>query len=366
MEATISKENNKDIPLTYSAAGVNIDEGDALIEDIGADTRRTARPGADAALGGFGAMFDLKAAGFIDPILVAATDGVGTKLEIARASGHHRSLGIDLVAMCANDVLAQGAMPLFFLDYFATGKLDRRIAADVVAGIADGCVMADCALIGGETAEMPGVYPDGGFDLAGFCVGAMERGQMIDPARTLKGDVAIAIASSGPHANGFSLIRKIVDRTGLDWADAAPFVQDKTLGEAILEPTSIYVKAIRDVMARLGGVDRIHGLAHITGGGLIENPPRAFRKDLALELDLGTWKLPPLFRWLMVEGSVPGMEMARVFNNGIGMLLYVAATDAEDAIDAIRSTGHEAWIAGQLVDRIGDGHVHLIGLENWG
>lgn len=365
MEAIISKENNKDIPLTYSAAGVNIDEGDALIEDIGTDTRRTARPGADAALGGFGAMFDLKAAGFNDPVLVAATDGVGTKLEIARASGHHRSLGIDLVAMCANDVLAQGAMPLFFLDYYATGRLDRRIAADVVAGIADGCVMAGCALIGGETAEMPGVYPDGGYDLAGFCVGAIERGQMIDPTRTKAGDVAIAIASSGAHANGFSLIRKIVERSGLGWNDKAPFEQESNLGEALLEPTVIYVNAIREAITRLGGVDRIHGLAHITGGGLIENPPRAFREELALVLDLTTWELPSVFRWLKAEGAVPALEMARVFNTGIGMLIYVDEKDADTAMQAIRANGHDTWIAGQLVDRKGEERVHLNGLDLW-
>jgi len=364
-EAIISTENNKDIPLTYSAAGVNIDEGDALIDDIGADTRRTARPGADAALGGFGAMFDLKAAGFNDPVLVAATDGVGTKLEIARASGHHRGLGIDLVAMCVNDVLAQGAMPLFFLDYYATGRLDRRIAADVVAGIADGCVLAGCALIGGETAEMPGVYPDGGYDLAGFCVGAMERGQMIDPSRTRAGDIAIAIASSGAHANGFSLIRKIVERTGLDWNDPAPFTQDDTLGKALLEPTAIYVTAIRDVITELGGVDHIHGLAHITGGGLIENPPRAFREELTLELDLSTWDMPSVFRWLMTEGAVPAMEMARVFNTGIGMLIYVEENDADKAMNAIRANGHDTWIAGRLVNKTDDERVLLNGLESW-
>ena len=267
MEAIISANDKTTTPLTYADAGVNIDAGDALIEDIGGDARRTQRPGADASLGGFGALFDIKAAGYQDPILVAATDGVGTKLELAQATGNHRGLGVDLVAMCANDVLAQGAMPLFFLDYFATGVLEGDVAKSVVAGIADGCVEAGCALIGGETAEMPGVYPKGSYDLAGFCVGAVERGQMIDPARTSSGDVAIAIASHGVHANGFSLVRKVIEVAGADLTAPAPFDPSTSLGEVLLTPTAIYAKPVQAVLDAVGGARHLHGLAHITGGG---------------------------------------------------------------------------------------------------
>lgn len=364
MEAIISANDNTTPPLTYRDAGVNIDAGDALVGEISGDAKRTRRAGADAALGGFGALFDLKAAGYHDPILVAATDGVGTKLELAQAMNNHRGLGIDLVAMCANDVLAQGALPLFFLDYFATGRLEPDTAKTVVAGIADGCVEAGCALIGGETAEMPGVYPDGAYDLAGFCVGALERGQMIDPARTAAGDVAIAIASHGVHANGFSLVRKVIERSGIDLQDPAPFDEQQSLGDSLLTPTAIYAKAVSAVIDALGDVTQIHGLAHITGGGLIENPPRAYRDDLALELDLTTWALPPVFEWLKSAGGIEAPEMARVFNCGIGMLLYVSPDHAQATIDAIASTGHQAWQAGGLTARDTDA-VCLNGLDGW-
>ena len=366
MEAIISENNKTTPPLTYRDAGVNIDAGDALIGEISSDAKRTQRPGADAALGGFGALFDLKAAGFQDPLLVAATDGVGTKLELAQAMDNHRGLGIDLVAMCANDVLAQGAMPLFFLDYFATGHLETNVAKTVVAGIADGCVDAGCALIGGETAEMPGVYPPGGYDLAGFCVGAVERGDMIDPARSKAGDIAIAIASHGAHANGFSLIRKVIELADADLNAPAAFQPDQRLGDALLTPTAIYAKPIAAVIEALGQARAIHGLAHITGGGLVENPPRAYGKELALSLDLTSWTLPPVFQWLKSSGGIEAPEMARVFNCGVGILLYVDPNDGDAVLSAVQSTGHAAWVAGELTARGKGGDAVLLnGIERW-
>ena len=353
--------------MTYAGAGVDIDAGDAFVEAIGGDAARTLRPGADVALGGFGAAFDLKAAGYKDPVLVAGTDGVGTKLELARATGVHRGLGVDLVAMCANDILAQGAMPLFFLDYLATGKLDTDVAASVVAGIADGCVEAGCALVGGETAEMPGVYPAGGYDLAGFCVGAVERGRHIDTARAAAGDCAIAVASSGPHSNGYSLIRKVMERAGLDADAPAPFGDGGSLGEALLEPTRIYVNAYTAALKAVGGVERIHGIAHITGGGLVENPPRAFGRHLKLELDLSSWDLPPVFRWLREAGGIEAMELARVFNCGIGLLVYTAPGDAGAVVGALDHAGYKAWVAGELAERgKGGDAVTLAPLDAWG
>lgn len=364
MEAIISANDKTTTPLTYADAGVNIDAGDALIDEIGGDAKRTQRAGTDASLGGFGALFDLKAAGFKDPILVAATDGVGTKLELAQATNNHRGLGIDLVAMCANDVLAQGAMPLFFLDYFATGILDGDTAKTVVAGIADGCIDAGCALIGGETAEMPGVYPKGGYDLAGFCVGAVERGAMIDPARTKEGDVAIAIASHGAHANGFSLIRKVIEVADADLNAPAPFDESQSLGKALLTPTAIYAKPVEALIQELGGAKHIHGLAHITGGGLIENPPRAYGDDLSLTLDLASWALPDVFKWLKTAGNIDAAEMARVFNCGIGLLIYVAPENENKALNCLGNSGHQAWTAGVLEKRHGD-KVTLNGLDRW-
>ena len=363
-EAIISAKDKTTTPLTYRDAGVNIDAGDALIDDIGDDAKRTRRPGADVALGGFGGLFDLKAAGYRDPILVSGTDGVGTKLELAQAMDNHRGLGIDLVAMCANDVLAQGAMPLFFLDYFATGVLEAHIAKDVVAGIADGCVLAGCALIGGETAEMPGTYPKGRYDLAGFCVGGVERDEMIDPARTMAGDVAIALPSAGAHANGFSLIRKVIEVSGAELNAPAPFDESRNLGDALLTPTRIYVEDFAVALNAAGGVEHLHGLAHITGGGLIENPPRAYGKALALDLDMTSWVMPPLFRWLMETGNIEPRELARVFNCGIGMLLYVAEEKAETVLSHLNDQGANAWIAGKLIERE-DEAVILNDLEGW-
>jgi len=346
--------------LSYRDAGVDIDAGDALVRDIAPDAKRTRRAGADVALGGFGGLFDIRAAGFEDPILVAATDGVGTKLELARAVESYRGLGIDLVAMCVNDIIAQGAAPLFFLDYFATGKLDRAIAAEVIAGIADGCVECEAALIGGETAEMPGVYPAGGFDLAGFAVGAAERGTLLSRDTPAAGDVAIALASSGVHSNGFSLVRKIIDLAGITLDQRIDGI-DGTLSEALLAPTRIYHHAARTAHAH----GKVTGICHVTGGGLVENPPRIYGDDLALRLDCASWRLPPIFDWLGRAGGVRPVELARTFNCGIGMLIFVAEEDAETCLTALRESGEPAWVAGGLVAR-GDGPaVDFLSLDSW-
>jgi phosphoribosylformylglycinamidine cyclo-ligase len=347
--------------LSYRDAGVDIDAGDALVRDIAPDARRTRRAGADVALGGFGGLFDIRAAGFEDPILVAATDGVGTKLELARAVGSYRGLGIDLVAMCVNDIIAQGAVPLFFLDYFATGKLDRTIAAEVIAGIADGCVECEAALIGGETAEMPGVYPGGGFDLAGFAVGAAERGTLLSRDMPTAGDVAIALPSSGVHSNGFSLVRKIIDLAGVSLDDNITGV-DGSLGAALLAPTRIYHHAARTAHAH----GNVTGICHVTGGGLVENPPRIHGDNLALRLDCASWRLPPIFDWLGRVGGVRSAELARTFNCGIGMLIFVSAPNAETCLAALQENGEPAaWIAGELVAR-GDGPaVEFVSMDSW-
>ena len=343
--------------LTYQGAGVNIDAGEALVERIKPAAARTARPGSNPDLGGFGGLFDLQAAGLKDPVLVAATDGVGTKLEIARAAGLYRGLGIDLVAMCANDILAQGAMPLFFLDYYATGQLDIDQAAEIVAGIADGCEAAGCALIGGETAEMPGVYPKGGFDLAGFCVGAAERGQLLSRNLPQAGDRILALPSFGIHANGFSLVRRIVERSALDWHDPAPFDQSRQLAESLLTPTRIYSRALAAALATGG----LHGMAHITGGGLIENPPRVHGQALAMRLDMAARPLPELFCWLEKTGGLDRQELARTFNCGIGALLVVGADQAEEMLARLAEAGEDAFEIGQMEPRSGAAVI----LDNW-
>ena len=316
--------------LTYAEAGVDIDAGNTLVERIKPAAKRTARPGAMAGLGGFGALFDLKAAGYSDPILVAATDGVGTKLRIGIDTGHVDGLGIDLVAMCVNDLVCQGAEPLFFLDYFATGKLDVDQATRIVEGIAEGCLRSGCALVGGETAEMPGMYHGGDFDLAGFAVGAMERGTDL-PAGVTEGDVILGLASDGVHSNGYSLVRRIVDLAGLAWTDTSPFAAT-SLGEALLTPTRLYVKPALAAI-RAGGV---HGLAHITGGGLTENLPRVLPEWLGAQIDLTSWTLPPVFAWLSQAGGIVEAEMLKTFNAGIGMVLVVEAGQAE-ALTALLS-----------------------------
>jgi phosphoribosylformylglycinamidine cyclo-ligase len=312
--------------LTYRNAGVDIDAGNALVEAIKPLARSTRRPGADAALGGFGGLFDLKAAGFKDPVLVAATDGVGTKLAVASAANKHDTVGIDLVAMCVNDLVVQGAEPLFFLDYFASGRLDTGIAQGVIAGIADGCRQAGCALIGGETAEMPGMYADGDYDLAGFSVGAAERGAILGGGQVREGDAILGLASDGVHSNGFSLVRRVVEDAGLNYADEAPFAPGSRLGDALLTPTRIYVKACLAAL-KAGGV---HAFAHITGGGVTENLPRAFDNDLAAALT--SWPALPVFEWLARQGGIEMPEMRRTFNCGIGMAVIVAP----DAVSQIR------------------------------
>ena len=326
--------------LTYREAGVDIDAGDDLVKRIGPAAASTRRPGVADALGGFGGLFDLKAAGFQDPVLVAATDGVGTKLRIAIDTGHLDGVGVDLVAMCVNDLICQGAEPLFFLDYFATGKLSVDEGARVVEGVAAGCRKANCALIGGETAEMPGMYAAGDFDLAGFAVGAAERGQTL-PTAAQPGDVVLGLASDGVHSNGFSLVRRIVDHAGLTWDSPAPFA-DTSLGEALLTPTRIYVLPALAAF-RAGGV---RGFAHITGGGLTENLPRVLPEGLGATLDLSSFTLPPVFAWLREAGGVEDAEMLRVFNCGIG-LTAVVAPDRAEALTALLTE------AGETVHRLG-------------
>lgn len=329
--------------LTYAQAGVDIDAGNALVEAIKPAVKSTDRAGVMGSIGGFGGLFDLKAAGFNDPVLVAATDGVGTKLRIAIDTGVVSGVGIDLVAMCVNDLVCQGAEPLFFLDYFATGKLDVTAGAAIVEGIAAGCKAAGAALIGGETAEMPGMYEGKDFDLAGFAVGAMERGAAL-PDGVSEGDVLLGLASDGVHSNGYSLVRRVVEMAGLGWDAPSPF-SDGTLGEALLTPTRIYVRQVLAAI-RAGGV---HGLAHITGGGLTENLPRVFPEGLGAEVDLGAWTLPPVFRWLAETGGLEEAELLKTFNAGIGMVLVVAADQAEALTSLLEDTGEQVSVLGRVV-----------------
>jgi phosphoribosylformylglycinamidine cyclo-ligase len=332
-------------PLTYRDAGVDIDEGERLVELIKPAAKATARPGAEAGLGGFAAVFDPKAAGFKDPLFLVTTDGVGTKLKIAIESGRHETVGIDLVAMCVNDLSAQGAEPVMFLDYYASAKLDADQAALVVRGIAEGCRQAGCALAGGETAEMPGMYAKGDYDLAGFAVGAAERGALLPRIDTMKaGDAIIGIASSGCHSNGYSLVRKVVERSGLAWDAPAPFESGNSLAEALLAPTRIYAKALKPLFdAKL-----IKGLAHITGGGLVENTPRALPDDLAADFDWNAWERPPVFRWLQATGAIPEEDMRRTFNLGVGMALVVAPEDVTTVSAQLIAAGERAFKIGQL------------------
>ncbi len=332
-------------PLSYRDAGVDIEAGERLVEAIGPLAKATARAGVMGGLGGFGALFDLKASGYEDPVLVSGTDGVGTKLMLAFETGIHNTVGIDLVAMCANDVLAQGAEPLFFLDYFATGKLEAGIAEAVIAGIAEGCRQSGCALVGGETAEMPGMYPPGHYDLAGFVVGAVDRAKVLPRmADMAAGDVLIGISSSGPHSNGYSLIRRIVEREGLSYEAASPF-SDGTLGEALLTPTRLYSSAALPLIK--GGL--IKGLAHITGGGLTENTPRMCPDHLAPRIDRTSWTPGPVFQWLQQAGGVDLDEMHRTFNMGIGMVFAVAPDMADTVIARLREAGESPVILGDLV-----------------
>jgi phosphoribosylformylglycinamidine cyclo-ligase len=334
--------------MTYAGAGVDIDAGNAMVETIKPLVRATRRPGADAEIGGFGGLFDLKAAGFRDPILVAANDGVGTKVKIAIETGRHDTIGIDLVAMCVNDIIVQGAEPLFFLDYFATAKLVPGVGADIVRGIAAGCRQAGCALIGGETAEMPGLYDGQDYDLAGFSVGAAERGTLLPRDGIAPGDVVLGLASSGVHSNGFSLVRRIVERIGLGWDAPAPFWPGRSLGEALLEPTRIYVKPL---LAALKANDGIKALAHITGGGFPDNLPRVLPDGVGISIDLDAVRPPPVFGWLAREGGVAEAEMLRTFNCGIGMVV-VSAPDKAEAVQAALAQAGEAPVRlGRITER---------------
>ncbi|MGL4729092.1 MAG: phosphoribosylformylglycinamidine cyclo-ligase [Bosea sp. (in: a-proteobacteria)] len=331
--------------LTYAQAGVDIDAGNAMVDAIKPLVRATRRPGADAEIGGFGGLFDLKAAGFKDPILVAANDGVGTKVKIAIESGVHDTIGIDLVAMCVNDLIVQGAEPLFFLDYFATGKLEPHVGVAIVKGIAQGCLQSGCALIGGETAEMPGVYGKGDYDLAGFAVGAAERGSLLPRPDVMAGDVLIGLPSSGVHSNGFSLVRRIVEMTVLGWSAPAPFAPGQTLGQALLTPTRLYVKPI---LAALKAGAPIKALAHITGGGFPDNIPRVLPDGVGAELNLSAITPPPVFGWLAQTGGVARDEMLRTFNCGVGMVAVSAPSEAESVMAALRDAGEAPLLLGEL------------------
>ena len=330
--------------LTYKDAGVSIDAGNALVKAIGPLARSTARPGADAELGGFGGFFDLKAAGYSDPLLVAANDGVGTKLKLAIETGRHDGVGIDLVAMCANDLIVQGAEPLFFLDYYATGKLDNEVAGAVVASIAEGCRQAGCALIGGETAEMPGMYAEGDYDLAGFCVGAVERDKVLTGAEIAPGDVILGLASSGVHSNGFSLVRRIIEERGWNLDEAFPSVAGRTLGDMLLEPTRIYVRSLLPLVQQ----QLIKGLAHITGGGLLENIPRVLPGGCHATLDSSLWDLPLILRKLQQGGAIVPEEMARTFNCGVGMAVIISHQDENAITSQLESAGETVRLIGAI------------------
>jgi phosphoribosylformylglycinamidine cyclo-ligase len=327
--------------LSYRDAGVDIDAGNALVERIKPIVKQTFRSGVLAGLGGFGALFELPLDRYREPVLVSGTDGVGTKLKLALELKRHDSIGIDLVAMCVNDIVVAGAEPLFFLDYYATGKLDVDVAADVVRGIADGCRQAGAALTGGETAEMPGMYAEGDYDLAGFCVGIAEKSRLILPERVQTGDSLIGIASSGPHSNGYSLIRKILQVSGVNLQQ--PFL-DTTLGEALLAPTRIYVKPLLALMKEV----EIHALAHITGGGLPENLPRVLPEGCKAVIDSSSWQLPPIFEWLRDQGKLANSEMLRTFNSGVGMVVCVAQKDAQGTLNLLNGLGETAWLLGTI------------------
>ena len=341
--------------LTYADAGVDIDAGNRLVDMIKPLVRATARAGAGAEIGGFGGLFDLKAAGFTDPVLVAATDGVGTKVKIAIEANIHTGIGIDLVAMSVNDLVVQGAEPLFFLDYFACSKLDPEAAAIIVAGVAEGCRESGCALIGGETAEMPGLYKDGDYDLAGFAVGAAERGTLLPTPDIAAGDAVIGLASSGVHSNGFSLVRKIVERTGLGFDAKAPFSPIMTLGGALLTPTKLYVKSCLRAIRETGAVK---GLAHITGGGFTDNIPRVLPSHLGVRIDLASVTVLPVFKWLAAEGNIAELELLRTFNCGVGMIAIVKPDAVQEVMDVLRDAGETVSLLGEVIATDGERVVY--------
>ena len=351
---TINKDHqHPNSKNTYRAAGVDIDAGNEFVRRISPLAATTRRPGSDVDIGGFGAFFDLKSAGYNDPILVAATDGVGTKLLIARDVSRHDTIGTDLVAMCVNDIVVQGAEPLFFLDYMATGKLDPAAGEEIIKGIAGACIEAGCALVGGETAEMPGVYASGDYDLAGFAVGAVERGQQLTSDRVKVGDAVLGLASSGLHSNGFSLVRRIVSDHSLSYLDPAPFDPNRKLGDALLDPTRLYVKSC------LAGIrsEFVHALAHITGGGLAENLARVLPDDLGADLDASSWPVPDVFRWFCREGDVPYSDALRTFNLGIGMAAIVPADREDDAVRCFEDHGDVVFRIGDIVRRTNDAAI---------
>jgi len=342
--------------LSYRDAGVDINAGNALVERIKPLAAATFRQGVVTGLGGFGAMFELPMERFRHPVLVSGTDGVGTKLKLALELDRHDTVGIDLVAMCANDILVSGAEPLFFLDYYATGSLDLDVASSVVAGIAKGCELAGCALTGGETAEMPGMYADGDYDLAGFCVGIAEKDKLLTPDRVKPGDILIGLDSSGPHSNGYSLIRKIIEVAG---ADLAAPLDGVSLGDRLMAPTRIYVKPLLALMKQV----QIHAMAHITGGGLSENLPRVLPKGTRALIELNSWRLPAIFEWLQRSGGVASDEMLRTFNCGVGMVLCVDTTDAHRTCELLAERGEHAWIIGRVEASSGEPKVAYTGGE---
>lgn len=353
----MKKEITNKNKLSYKDSGVDIDAGNELVERIKPLAKSTKRAGADADLGGFGGLFDLAACKYNDPVLVSANDGVGTKLMVAFESGIHDTVGIDLVAMCVNDLVVQGAEPLFFLDYFATGGLDNNVAYDVIKGIADGCKQAGAALIGGETAEMPGMYKKGHYDLAGFAVGAVERKDILPKLDDIKdGDIILGIASSGVHSNGFSLVRKLIEKEGLDYNGKSPFESSKTLAESIIIPTKIYVKSCL-AAAKAGA----KAFAHITGGGFTENIPRVLPSDISAEINCGSWDFLPVFKWLAEKGNIDEAEMLKTFNCGVGMIVVVSASDVNNVKDALKKSGEKVFEIGRIIK--GDGQVKYKNIE---
>ncbi len=352
----MSEQPQNPTSLSYKDAGVDIDAGNALVERIKGVAKRTRRPEVMAGLGGFGALFELPT-GYKEPVLISGTDGVGTKLRLAMDLQQHDSIGIDLVAMCVNDLVVAGAEPLFFLDYYATGKLNVDVAAQVVEGIGKGCELSGCSLVGGETAEMPGMYEGEDYDLAGFCVGIAEKSQLIDGSKVKDGDVLLALASSGPHSNGYSLIRKIIDHAN---ADLNQDLDGKSLASALMEPTRIYVKSLLALQKEMD----IHALSHITGGGLLENIPRVLPDNCKAVIELNSWELPPVFKWLQQAGNVDTKEMYRTFNCGTGMILCIAADKAEQAMTILKQQGETVWQVGHIAALAGDEEqVELLGLE---
>ena len=326
--------------LTYKDSGVDITKGNQLIEKIKPIAKSTLRPGVLAGLGGFGAMFEIPIDRYKNPVLISGTDGVGTKLMVAEMLNKHDTIGIDLVAMCVNDLIVQGAEPLFFLDYYATGSLNEEVATSVISGIGEGCIQSGCALIGGETAEMPGMYNGEEYDLAGFCVGIVEKNQIIDGSKVSTGDQIIALGSSGPHSNGYSLIRKVLEKSKPSSSQL----------NSLIEPTKIYVKSILSLIQNLP----IHAISHITGGGLLENIPRVLPKHLAANLDQNSWELPQIFKWLQSEGNIDTMEMYRVLNCGVGMVVIVPKASSDEAINILKSCGENAWLIGEVIDSEGE------------